>query len=542
MNNPPIKNEHNDRPVNKQSHSETATQKQESIEKKPAAGVLARKLVVEILTKIERQKAYANLALDAAFERKKLTERDRAFVTACVQGVMRHRSEVDHEIGKFSKRSLEDLPVTLRNILRMAVYQIVHMPSVPPSAVTNTANVIARQTGHVGHAKFVNGILRTMLRQRETNYDTTGGMATPVPGAQNRSQPVEDAQQLSLRYSMPIWLVERWQKNFGSLECRQVLEFFQLTPPLSLLTNELAISAEKLQEILLNKNVAAKRSDLVKSCILVDRADRNIEAGRVYPSAKNIFASGGLQPRLRPFHGTVEKLPGFAEGLFIVQDEAGALVSLATGARAGDLVIDLCAAPGGKTIHMSQLMENRGKIIAVDKSASRLELLKKSRSRLGLTNIETVVHNGCGFETVERADIVLLDAPCTGTGVMHRKPDLRYQREPQDLAKLVELQRALLSNAAHLVKAGGVLMYATCSIEPEENFDNICWFLKNFPEFTPDDLTPYLPEAILQSLAPLESGAPCKTPREATNLYMLQLLPSRHGVSGFFMAKLRKVL
>ena len=239
-------------------------------------------------------------------------------------------------------------------------------------------------------------------------------------------------------------------------------------------------------------------------------------------------------------HQSPEKLPGYSEGLFSVQDEAAAFVAVVVDAKPGEHIIDLCAAPGGKSLQMAEMMENTGRVVAVDKSESRLNLLKQNRNRLGLTNIEVFAADGRTF-TVERlADKVLLDAPCTGTGVINRRSDLRYNREPFDIQSLAELQRELLSNAAKLVKPGGVSVYSTCSIEPEENFDNIRWFMREFEDFAGDDITRFMPKDFATELESCWSGPACKTESEMTMPYMAQLLPSRHKVSGFFICRLKR--
>lgn len=534
--------------------------------KTAARGVPARRLAVEVLTAIEKEGAYATLALNAAFKRKQLSERDRAFVTALVQGCVRHRLELDQKISALSKQPLEKMPEPLKNILRLGMFQIEHMTDMPPSAIVDTSTELAKVIGHQGQARFVNGVLRNYLRQRppagtaentkagassgtgtasgtdgsdqsgsstisdpektpESAHGTTNGAsvdnaetalandtkfnAATIAGASG-AQMVE---QLSVQYSMPPWLVQRWIENYGHDETIKLLQFTQSKPELAIRICEMSITVAGYEQILENKNIRFHRSKLVPSCLIID--------------------SKG--------HGSPEKLPGYADGLFTVQDDSAALVAKVVDARPGkELIVDLCAAPGGKSLHMAEMMENSGRVIAVDKHASRLNLLKENRQRLGLTNIEIVTADGRSFTLEKPADRVLLDAPCTGTGVANRRSDLRFRREAIDIGSLTELQRQLLNNAADLVKPGGILVYATCSIEPEENFDNIRWFMRERPDFEGDDLTPFLPQHLSDELHSCWAGPACKTESEMTTAYMLQLLPSRHGVSGFFICRLRK--
>jgi 16S rRNA (cytosine967-C5)-methyltransferase len=314
---------------------------------------------------------------------------------------------------------------------------------------------------------------------------------------------------------MPEWLVRRWMENYGRDETIKLLQFAQSTPELTIRVCEMSITVEGYEQILRGRNIQFHRSKLVPSCLIIDSKKQ----------------------------GSPEKLPGYSDGLFTVQDESAALVSKVVDAKPGkEVIVDLCAAPGGKSLHMAEMMENSGRVIAVDKHASRLNLLKENRQRLGLTNIEIVAADGRSFTLEKPADRVLLDAPCTGTGVVNRRSDLRFRREAVDIGSLTELQRELLNNAADLVKPGGVLVYATCSIEPEENFDNIRWFMRERSDFEGEDLTPFLPQHLQEELHSCWTGPACKTESEMTTPFMLQLLPSRHGVSGFFICRLRKKL
>lgn len=455
-------------------------------------GMASRQLAVEILVQVEQDQAYANLALSHAFKRKTLSERDRAFVTALVQGVIRHRSALDEKLKPLSKRPLDKLQPSLRNLLRMAVFQLDQMTDIPPSAVLNTSNELARNTGHDGLAKFANGVLRGYLR-RDASQD---------------AKPENDVHSLSVQYSMPDWLVERWLKTWGLPETIELLKYSQSIPELVVRTCEVSITPEGLNQVFTQKGIACTPGTMVDSCLIVN--DRG------------------------KYKGPVEKLPGYNEGLFTVQDEAAALVSKVVAPLPGELVIDLCAAPGGKSLHLAELMDNKGRIIAVDSKAERLNLLRKNRQRLGLTNIEIMESDGRSFSADALADKVLVDAPCMGTGVMNKRSDLRFNRQAPDLDQLVNLQRELLNNAAHIIKPGGILVYSTCSIEPEENIENFEWFLKQHPNFAAESLRPYISAELI---AQWQSADPQWNPDNG----WLQLLPSRHQQSGFFIARSKKL-
>jgi 16S rRNA (cytosine967-C5)-methyltransferase len=530
MNNKPIK-----KPINKAINKNLP---------KLAPGLRSRSIALDILIAVEKDNAYANLALSAAFKKLDLSERDRAFITALVQGTTRNRLSLDESISKLSTRPLAKLPLPLRNVLRMGIFQLEHMSNLPASAVVNTTTELAKSIGHAGIGKFANGLMRNYQRQLEKEFpegrEQTASQDDTVDGAIEESENETDnqprkaveeskddlnspgvASRLGTKYSMPEWIVERWLKNFGAEETIKLLKFSHSAPALVLRANDMAITPEALHTILENAYVPFRKGALVNSCVIVERAERN-ESGQ----------------RSASFHGSPQKLPGFAEGMFSVQDEAAAFVSLVSQAKPGNVVVDLCAAPGGKTVHMGEMMENRGRIVAVDVSETRLKLVKQNRLRLGLTNIETVVADGRQYQLGSLADVVLVDAPCTGTGVLNRRTDSRYHLKPEDIPQLVSMQRELLANAATMVKPGGILVYSTCSIEPEENFENIRWFLDTFEDFEGDDLSPFLPDSILSQCEPNSKGPACKTNVEMSRLLMLQLLPSRHDVSGFFVARL----
>lgn len=465
-------------------------------------GTASRRIAVEVLLKVELESAYANLALASAFNRKKqLSERDRAFVTYLVQGVIRHAGELDNQLSKLTDRPLSKLAAPLRAVLRLGLFQLIHMKNIPPSAVLNTACQVARATGHEGSAKFANAVLRKFVQTMPPDQN----------GAESEAAPDQDQSEesLSLRYSMPSWIVNRWLNRFGSDETNKLLEFSVSVPSLTLRVCQLSVTADAMQQILASKGMTLTRGRLVPSCLTITSRGNS--------------------------HGPIDKIPGFKEGLFSVQDEAAAIVSAILAPQSGWTVIDLCAAPGGKSIHMAELMGNSGRVIAVDIHESRLNLLAKERRRLGLTNIEITPADGTVFAPEHKANAVLVDAPCTGTGVINRRSDLRQRRQEPDLHALVQTQRKLLNNAANLVGPQGTLVYSTCSIEEEENQQNIEWFLNEHPEFKALSMESFLPRDLIDHWSQQSWWSDTQS---ELNRGMLQLLPSRHGYSGFFISRL----
>ena len=461
----------------------------------------SRKLAVEVLTRIETTGAYANLALDSALEKAGMEARDSAFTTALVQGVLRHKSALDDQISALSSQPINKIKPPVLNLLRIAIFQLSQMEDIPQRAVLDTAGDIARLVGHQGIVKFVNGVLRSYLRKVE-KLSGADGASTSEPQLEKRSD--KTAGQLSRQYSMPEWLVKRWLNNFGQEETISLLVHCQTPPKLTLRANTMAIETAALAEILERQGLKLSRSRLVESCLIVESKNKN-------------------QRKL-------EELPGYNEGIFSVQDESAAFVAQVVDPQAGEVIIDLCAAPGGKSINMAELMDGKGRIIAVDIHDKRLNLLRDSRLRMGLRNIETKAFDGRQFKYAGGADRVLVDAPCSGTGVIAKRADLRSNRDESDLEKLTKIQGALMENAAGLVKNGGVLVYSTCSIEKEEGPDIIDAFLQKHAEFSREDISNAFPEGLLEDL---------ELSDQAKNGEVM-LLPSRHKLPGFYIARLRK--
>ena len=485
-------------------------------------GLAARKLAVTVLVKVEKDGAFANIALSNALKDDSLSQRDRAFVMALVLGVLRNQKRIDGKISSYSKEPLIKLKPAVRNLLRLAFYQLDSMPDIPESAVVDTAVELGRVVGHAGISRYVNGILRTYIREKPEDHKVEAA-SEEMMNARSLEESLRDSLQtgfsghyssqldddetltdtLAQRYSMPPWLVSRWLKRFGEKEALSLLAACQSPPKLTLRVNETACETDAFAKILEGKGIKVMRSKLVPACLTV--TDR----GKV--------------------RGPIENIPGFEDGIFSVQDESAAFVSRVVDPDPGDLVIDLCAAPGGKTLNLAELMDNKGKVIAVDKNENRLNLIKSNRERLGLTNIEIICGDGTNLKLPE-ADKVLVDAPCSGTGVINKRADIRTRRTKFDIASLVELQKALLQNAASMVKEGGSLIYSTCSIEQEENEDIFSWFLSKHKDFKADDLSQFFPGSALQQFGLAD---------QARHGYCL-FLPSKHDVSGFFVARFRR--
>ncbi len=464
-------------------------------------GMLSRKTALDVVMRIEKEGAFSNIALANALKSSPMSKRDKAFVTCLVQGIIRNDSLLDERIKQFSKEPLEKLPLILKNTLRMGIFQLEFLKEIPPHAVLNTSTSLARTCGHKGLAKFTTAILRSYQREYLDGKDNASN-----PGAEASEVRVisTDPDVLSKEYSVPPWIIVRWQDHYSESTANAFLEFFRGKPKTVLRVNEQSMTPEGLITILGNNGIDCHQSPLVPACLIVDAQGKS--------------------------RGGVEKFPGYAEGLFTTQDEPSALVSLIVNPQPGETILDLCAAPGGKALHMGELMQNKGRVIAVDKHEKRFKLLRVNRTRLELQNIETVVADGVTYDPAVRVHRALVDAPCSGTGVLNRRPDIKLRRQEEDIQSLANLQFDLLQNAANRLMPGGTLVYATCSLEPEENDGVVDRFVSQNPNFQPSALTPFLPEEFVERHALSDSAEKGR----------LQLQPTMDGVSGFFIARFFK--
>jgi 16S rRNA (cytosine967-C5)-methyltransferase len=419
-------------------------------------------------------------------------ERDRGLTAEIVTGSLRWQRSLDYLVEHFARRPLDKIDRDVLDILRLSLYQLLHLDRVPASAVVDDAVDLTRLARKGSASGFVNAVLRSTLRQRNRLP------LPPRPALSERSQSKGDDRQAALAYlgithSHPDWLVARWFDRLGLEAAECWLRFNNETPRLTVRANTLRATRDGLAAALAAAGIQSERS-------------------RYAPDGLTITTGNPL------------RLP--ADGSFLVQDEASQLVATAAGARPGERVLDLCASPGGKTVAMAADMTDRGLVVACDVRAKRLGLLRDTVRSSGASCIRIArvpVTGALPFAPV--FDRVLVDAPCSGLGTIRRDPDIRWRRRESDLAALAADQVALLDRAASVVRTGGRLVYATCSSEPEENEDVVDAFLTRRPEFTLVDLrTESTP--LLQPL--LDDRG------------MLRTLPSAHGLEAFFAAMLRR--
>ena len=405
------------------------------------ASVNERELVLDMLLQITRDGEYSHIVIKNVLDKYQyLDKRERAFITRVVNGTLERMIEIDYIINLFSKVKVNKMKPLIRTILRSSVYQMKYMDSVPDSAICNEAVKLAGKRGFVNLKGFVNGVLRNISR----NLDKI-----------NYPDEKDKVSYLSVKYSLPEWLVKQWLNVYDEETVKTIGSAFLEEKPLTVRFNERKIKKEDLVGILKKEGVTV---------------------GEVPEIPCALYLSG---------YDHLSVLPSFCEGLYQVQDLSSMQVALWSEVKEGDQVLDVCAAPGGKSIHIAELLNGTGHVEARDLTEYKVDLLRDNIERSGLTNIEAVCQDATVYDPDKKksADIVIADLPCSGLGVLGKKPDLRYKMNEKTEADLVELQRKILSVVTDYVKPDGKLLYSTCTIHREENEGNVEWFLKEYPEF-----------------------------------------------------------
>jgi len=460
-----------------------------------------RELILDMLTEILEKGAYSHLVVrDVLDKYDYMDSRDKAFIKRVTEGTLERLIEIDYYLDRFSKVPVSRMKPLIRNLMRMSVYQLLYMDSIPDSAVCNEAVKLAGKRGYRGLSGFVNGVLRNLARNRQRLPFREGDISPE--GKQMKEQ--EKYRYLSIKYSMPQWLVKLWSVAYGEEAAYSILKGLLEPRPLTLRLKE-SLSGEQKQRWL----AALKDASL------------KVEGHPYLPYAYQVWNAEG-----------VRSLPGYEEGWFAVQDVSSMLVAEASGAGRDGLgegpllVLDVCASPGGKSVHIAEKIAGRGKVISRDLSEYKVSLMRDNIKRMGCQNIETQVCDAAVPDESmrEKADVVLADLPCSGLGVIGRKRDIKYRVTEKDLQELMGLQRKILDVVWQYVKPGGILIYSTCTINPGENEEMVEWFAKTHP-FVTEELTPYLPEAL--------KG-------EGKN-GMLRLFPGCHKTDGFFLARLKRI-
>lgn len=459
-----------------------------------------RELVLGILMEVTEKGQYSHIVLREVLGKYQyLDKKERAFITRVTEGTLEHMIELDYILDRFSKVKVKKMKPVIRNILRSAVYQLKYMDTVPDSAVCNEAVKLAVKKGFAGLRGFVNGVLRST-----------------AAGLDGVAYPKDPTERFSVQYSMPQWILELWLKSYDRQTVETMLREFQKEKPLM-------IRSRIGQEPDLQKTGIREKAG--SGCVPAEAESlcRELESEGIHVTP-HPYLSYAFYISGQDYLG---RLKSFQEGRFSVQDASSMLVCEAAAPRPGDTVIDVCAAPGGKAVHMAEMLRGTGLVEARDLTAYKVGLIQENIDRSGLTNIRAAQMDARVVDaaSVGKADIVIADLPCSGLGVLGKKTDLKYKTTKESISSLVELQREILSVVKTYVRPGGILMYSTCTINPAENMDNVHWFLEQNPEFSMKDIRENLCEELREDVK--EQGC-------------LQLLPGIHKSDGFFLACMRK--
>ena len=438
-------------------------------------GLENREIVLDILTEVLERGSFVHLVLNQALQKYQYLDKpDRAFITRVTEGTLEYLLQIDHIINRYSKTKTEKMKPLIRNLLRMSVYQILYMDRVPDSAACNEAVKLAVKRHFSGLKGFVNGVLRTVSREKDSLvFDTP-----------------------SLAYSIPQWMYDMWEKEYGREKAGAIAASFLRDGPTWVRCNLSRASRKEILESLASQGVAVTGLSWLESMISISGYDY------------------------------LESLESFRNGWIQVQDVTSALVSELADPKEGDYIIDVCAAPGGKSLHLADKLKGTGMVEARDLSEQKVAMIEENMARFGASNIKAVVWDALvtDEDAREKADIVIADLPCSGLGIIGKKPDIKYNMTMEKMAELASLQREILAASWEYVKPGGTLVYSTCTIDTKENEENARWLLSRFP-LEPVDLTNRVGNAFDEPS--LKEG-------------MFQFLPGIHPFDGFFISVFRR--
>ena len=408
-------------------------------------------------------------------------KQERAFMTRLLEGTLERQIYLDYVLDQFSKKKMSAQKPLIRCLLRMSLYQIFFMEQIPDSAACNEAVKIARKKGFQTLSGFINGILRNIIRKKD------------------QIQMPDPLTYLSITCSIPRWILEKWSEDYSYETVRTMAESSLRNPGTTVRMNLSAADEAKIRESLINDGVTVSDGSYLPYILKISDYD------------------------------TLSRLEAFREGWIQVQDESSAFVGQVADPDGDSLIVDVCSAPGGKSLHLADIMlqkKGNGRIISRDVSENKIELIEDNRDRCGFENINTEVFDGRMADTdmEKKADLVIADVPCSGLGILARKNDIKYNVTPERIRELVPLQREILRNAASMVKPGGILMFSTCTVTREENMENREWILKELP---------FVEE-------PFEDRITDGLPKEQAEHGWMQLLSGVHATDGFYIAKFRR--
>lgn len=450
-----------------------------------------REIALDIIIGVMEQGEFSHILLRKTFENHRYLEKNsRNFITRLTEGTIEKTITLDYILNQYSKVKVNKMKPVIRNILRMSLYQLKYLSGVPESAVCNEAVKIARKRGFMNLTGFVNGILRKIIRCPEQAVIPDGEQETSISG-------------LSVAYSMPEWIVKHFLDSYGADITRSILKGTQEAAEDTWTTvrvNTSKIRLEQAEELLRQEGIEVERS---------------------------LFAEGAL--RIRGYDN-LTSLTLFQQGKIQVQNISSILAGQTAGVRSGNVCIDVCAAPGGKTLHLADLLQGTGSVVSRDISEKKCGLIRENIERAGFGNVEVQVWNALDFDknAVESADIVIADVPCSGLGVMAAKPDIKYRMKPEQLQELANLSQKILNHAVNYIKNDGILLFSTCTMNPVENTKIRQWLIEEHG-LVPEDIRPVLSEELL--------GIGNNKVTAADGY--LQIFTSKE-MDGFFISKFRK--
>lgn len=437
-----------------------------------------REIAVFAIIDIIQENAYNNIIL-----RKTLGANDslntvqKAFITQLVNGTLRNMIHLDYIINQFSKTPVKKMKPLILNTLRVGVYQIIYMDKIPDSAVCNEAVKIAKSHGFKTLSGFVNGVLRNIARNRD-----------------NIKYPNENSKEfLAVKYSYPQWIIDYWLEDHSFLEVKNMCIANNKPPKVTICVNTNKISREELCKILKSEGIEVDENTNLKNSLYISKTNN------------------------------ISKTKSYNLGLYHIMDESSMLAVSVLAPKEDSTVVDVCAAPGGKSFCCGYLMNNKGEIISRDVYEHKVQLISEGAERLGLSIIKPQIKDALEKDSV-KADYVIVDAPCSGLGLVRKKPDIKYNKSLDDIEQLCKIQREILSNAQTMVKDNGVILYSTCTISHKENIDNVKWFCNEF-DF---------------ELEPINSDALQGQDFETSDKGYMEITPDKMNSDGFFIARMRK--
>lgn len=399
----------------------------------------SRLVAIVVIEKVLNENAYSNIVLGLELNKSDLNDKDKALVTEIVYGTLKYRYTIDKILSNYIKKGFEKLDSFVLNILRISIYQIRFLDKVPSFAAVNEAVTLTKKKSNVGASKLVNGVLRNYLRDSDAKY-------------YNEEDNIE---RLCFEYSFTKALVKLFIKQYGLEKAEEILNGLNNKPDVTVRVNTLKLTYEEIWKKLIENGY-------------------NIEKGYANPCAIRIIKGKNIEDNLL-----------FNEGHITVQDESAMLTAPSMNLEPHLKVLDLCSAPGGKTTHIAELMRNTGQITAFDIHKNKLSLIQENLNRIGITNTTCEVMDATVYsqDLYECSDRVLMDVPCSGLGIIRKKPEIKWSKDISNMKSIIEIQRKIMDNASKYVKKGGVLVYSTCTLNKEENESNIEWFIETHPEF-----------------------------------------------------------